>query len=242
MKAVDTFARSISSAGIRDRFLRLNLFAGSNLNAALVPLYRSSAFGGTPLGNATDTNNAFVGVGTDYAETGASGGLTGNGSTKFLNTGLNHNYPPTNGDRHLSVYKQTTASGTKYLIGTFAAAAPTTSYRLQASGGNIGVLSGGANNLATFADANAMWHGNGTTANVLYKNGVQVATNTNGSDTVNASAIPFFVFSINGDGSASSFASERLGAYSIGLSMTAPQAAAYYTAMQAFQTALGRNV
>jgi len=34
----------------------------------------------------------------------------------------------------------------------------------------------------------------------------------------------------------------RMGGYSLGVSMTAAQALAYYNAMQAFQTALGRQV
>ena len=38
--AVSTMCDAIDAAGIRDRFYRLNLFCGDNLNAALVPLYR----------------------------------------------------------------------------------------------------------------------------------------------------------------------------------------------------------
>jgi hypothetical protein len=86
--SVNTLCDSLDAASLRDRFYRLNLFCGSNLNAALVPLYRGPSLGGTQYGGVTDTNNAFVGVGTDYAETGATGGLLGNGSSKYLNTGF----------------------------------------------------------------------------------------------------------------------------------------------------------
>jgi hypothetical protein len=39
--AINTFCNNIDSTGLRDRFYRLNLFCGSNLAAATVPLYRS---------------------------------------------------------------------------------------------------------------------------------------------------------------------------------------------------------
>ena len=87
VKAVSTFCAAIDSAGIRDRFYRLNLFAGTGLNAALVPLYRGPIYGGTTYGNATDTNNGPF-VSGDYAETGASSGLKGNGTSKYLDTGF----------------------------------------------------------------------------------------------------------------------------------------------------------
>ena len=87
MKAVSTFCAAIDSAGIRDRFYRLNLFAGTGLSACLVPLYRGQSRTGTQYGNITDTNANFVSG--DYVETGATGGLKGlRTSTKRLNTGL----------------------------------------------------------------------------------------------------------------------------------------------------------
>jgi len=85
--AVNTFCNAIEAASLRDRFYRLNLFAGTGLNAALVPLYRGPTYGGTTYGNATDTNNGPF-VSDDYNETGASSGLKGNGSNKYLNTGF----------------------------------------------------------------------------------------------------------------------------------------------------------
>ena len=84
--AVSSFCRSISAAGIRDRFYRLNLFCGTGLNACLVPLYRGPSLSGTQYGNTTDTNVGPF-VSGDYNETGASGGLQGD-SNKYLSTGL----------------------------------------------------------------------------------------------------------------------------------------------------------
>ena len=84
--AVDKFCRDIDAAGIRNRFYRLNLFCGNSdasLNAVRTPLYRGPSRTGTQYGNTTDTNNNFVAG--DYAE---NSGLKGNGSTKYLETGL----------------------------------------------------------------------------------------------------------------------------------------------------------
>ena len=121
LRAVSNFCAAIDAAGIRDRFARVNLFCGDSLNAALVPLYRSFTFGGQSLGNATDTNNAFVGVGTDYAETGAGGGLQGNGTSKRLDTGLNQDDivdPPLTG--HMSIYDMGFAvAGTTVPMGSY---------------------------------------------------------------------------------------------------------------------------
>ena len=50
LAAVSDFCNAIDAAGIRDRFYRLNLFAGTGLNAALVPLYRGPTYLADPLG------------------------------------------------------------------------------------------------------------------------------------------------------------------------------------------------
>lgn len=66
--AVNTFCNAIDAAGIRDRFYRLGIFAGSNLSAALVPLYL------TP--DKTVTN--LFQFGTDMTNAAWSGGGNGN--------------------------------------------------------------------------------------------------------------------------------------------------------------------
>jgi hypothetical protein len=60
LAAADAFCRAIDAGGIRGKLSYVNLLIGSNLSAALVPLYRSFSFGGTTYGNATATNNNFT--------------------------------------------------------------------------------------------------------------------------------------------------------------------------------------
>jgi hypothetical protein len=66
LAAVSRFCFAIDAAGIRDRFYRLNLFCGDNLQACLVPLYRGPTSGGTQYGTPTDINVNFVNADNDF--------------------------------------------------------------------------------------------------------------------------------------------------------------------------------
>jgi hypothetical protein len=241
LNAVSQFCRDIDAAGIRDRFFRLNLFAGTGLNAALVPLYTGPSRTGTQYGSTFDANLGSTSfVSGDYAESGASGGLRGTGAA-YLNTGLPMNYPANNGDRHLAVYKNLPATDTHYSIGVVDNTSPSTLYQLVRIAGLYFYFSGGNTENIFASDSAGMWLATGTVNRILYKNGASVANNTNGSDTVNTATRPFFIFAQNSDGSAIGISDERQAGYSIGLSMNAQEVADYYAAMQAFQTTLGRN-
>jgi hypothetical protein len=247
--AVNTLCDSLDAASLRDRFYRLNLFCGTGLNAALVPLYRGPSLGGTQYGGATDTNNAFVGVGTDYAETGATGGLTGNGSTKYLNTGFNVDQLPGAANCHLSSFITGTQdiASARTLLGVlfngvtdryrlflqlFGSTAP--NYGIQTELGKAN--SAFANNRTNTNGGLILASRTSTTLLTLYDDAVSIGTSeVNTAETTGAS--PFFVFARNGP---VEYYNGRMAAYSIGAGMTAAQVAAYNTAMQAFQSAMGR--
>jgi hypothetical protein len=240
LSAVSKFCSAIASAGIRDRFFRLNLFCGTGLNAALVPLYRGPSLGGTQYGNTTDTNNAFVGVGTDYAETGASGGLTGNGTSKYLNTGLNTNSIGTEG--HAAIYHKASlanvgaamlriSDGVAHVFGLDYSTGVSNMRGFWGSGATVafGSTSGGLHTITRRSATDLEY----------YRNGGSVGTQTS-SVTPTAPAQPFYVFASNQNGTPGIYSAANLQAYSLGLSMTASQVSAYNTAMNAFQTALSR--
>lgn len=84
--AMHWFCNQIDSNNLRDRFYRLNLFCGNDLNSVLVPLYRGQSLNGTQYGNIIDANNNFSNA--DYD---ATKGLIGNGA-KWLDSGLPQNY------------------------------------------------------------------------------------------------------------------------------------------------------
>lgn len=246
ISALNTFCNSIDSAGLRNKFYRLNLFCGNNLQTCLIPIYNSVSYNSPTLGFSVDTNNNFIS--TDYNETGSNGGLKGDGSTKYLNTGFLGDTLPT-GNRHLSVYEslrdtnaykafigvQDDGTGTYYF--TLSNFNPGTrifaSFQTQAASPD-GQTTGG-HWIATDPASNSL---------VLYKNASAVASSSS-AVRVLPLAKPIFVFAYNGSISTPTPGGQmasRLNAYSIGLGLSQQQATDYYNIMNTFQTALNRNV
>jgi len=244
LNAVSKFCASISSAGIRDRFYRLNLFCGTGLAACLMPLYRGPSLGGTQYGGTTDTNNGPF-VSGDYTETGTSGGLKGNGTTKYLDTGFAQNVIPA-GNRHLAVYETAKSTATfDVSIGSrnqdLTQVFYLTVFNSLSSYGFYGggSLTGASTTGYTESGAHLIGNQPTSTSSALYKNGSSVATATPSAATPTTRNL--FVFALNDGGLVGDNSAVRLSSYSVGLSFTASQASAYYAAMQAFQTSLGRN-
>jgi hypothetical protein len=243
LTAVSNFCRSIDAAGLRDRFYRLNLFAGTGLSAALVPLYRGQSRTGTQYGNTTDTNNGPF-VSGDYVETGSTGGLTSNGTSKYLNTGVKANDLGQT-DRHLSMVGVTTGgSGSKYFLGM----------DNFGCGGNAfwGILTGSpspsqfmvraqtaatqSSSFSATGNAYILLTGNGGAT--AYEKGVFAVTGP--ANAFTAPSLDVYTHALNRCGTSVDYTAARLTAYSIGAAMTTAQAASFYTAMAAFQTALSR--
>jgi hypothetical protein len=239
--AVNTLCDSLDASGVRPLMYRMGIFAGTGLNAALVPLYRGPSLGGTQYGNTTDTNVGPF-VSGDYAETGASGGLVGNGTSKYLNTGLNANSIGTEG--HAAIYHRASianagaamlrvSDGASHIFGLDYSTGVANMRGFWGSTGTVafGSTSGGLHTVTRRSATDLEY----------YRTGGSVGTQTT-SVTPTAPAQPFYVFASNQNGTPGIYSAANLQAYSIGLSMTASQVAAYYTAMQACQNALGRNV
>ena len=251
LSAVDKFCKAIASAGIRDRFYRLNLVCGGTsgtnvgLNSATVPLYRGPTISNT-FGNAVDTNSgsAAVFAAADYNETGTNGGLKPDGSTstKYLNTGLLASDIPTLG-RHMSVWADmTTHAGNRFWMGTDASgceggffwglgstSATEAQFRLgNPAAGSITGVSGKIHFLAT---------GNGTVQS--YLNGA-ASTSVTSTAFTSAPSRAVFVGALNRCGSPADAGSTRFAAYSLGLEMNSAQASGFYNALYNFQVAMGR--
>jgi hypothetical protein len=246
LMAVSRFCRAIDAAGVRDRFYRLNLFCGEGLEAALVPLYRAESRTASARGNTTDTNNNFVSG--DFNNTGSSSGLNGNGSTKFLNTGLPAN-ALTGSNTHMGIgLLANNASGVQGhdAMGVFnSLQAHIVSVRrvnnslFSSTFGNFATNSASAGdsvNQTNLAIGNivAAWPS-------FYRNGsVSGATATTSNDYPSAHA--HFVFAAHNNGtSASVYANIRLGWYSIGLTMTSSQVVSFNNALNNFANTLART-
>jgi hypothetical protein len=243
MQAVDRFCRSIDGAGIRDRFYRLNLFCGTGLSAALVPLYRGQSITGTQFGNTTDTNANFVSG--DYVETGATGGLKGNGSNKSLDTGLLLSSLPSSPNGHISAWAkdQTVARsgwlvawGSGYVNGVYiehaAAGSRNVSFGRELSGSIT------ANSVRQFLVTRSS-----TTDQRIYQDGTLVDTNTSaptGTLTANA-AVAFRVFARLQGTSLEAYTDARMNCYSIGDNLSGAQVTSFRAALTTFFDALSRT-
>lgn len=251
--AVSRFCRAIDAAGIRDRFYRLNLFCGNSdasLNAVRTPLFRGPSLSGTQFGNATDVNVNFVQG--DYAETGASGGLLGNGTSKYLQTGLSPaDISPAFPGCHLAAYKMTATNSGALLGSRFSHstdASQSQAYELGGGGNIVGAIVGLNPSPGTHDSLVGAMRQSSTNA-FSFRNDQKSAATTI-SVTPAGTPLPFAVFcrsfvvaaSAPSTYSPNLYTNQRLGAYSIGAGMTDGQLAAYATAMQTFQAALSRNV
>lgn len=244
--AVNTFCNAIDSAGIRDRFYRLNLFCGSNLNAALVPLYRGPSRTGTQYGNTTDTNNGPF-VAGDYAE---SSGLKGNQSSKYLDTGVAMTFLGTN-QLHLFVSFNPEVSEFRQLLSARANLAGsvalednyngTTANRPRAalfSGGfqpdNLSPITGRTQYFINFT---------GSQPFEMFGRNVNLNNPNNAGAYSSTDTSSFLVFAGNQTGTGViGHSGQRIDAYSFGAGFTsAAQRNAFHAVMSDFRTALGRT-
>lgn len=262
--AVNQFCVDIDAAGLRSFMYRLNLFCGGTsgtavgLNSALVPLYRGPSVS-TTYGNTTDANSggAAAFIGNDYVETGPSGGLLGNGNSKYLDTGIAPSNIPTYTSAHLAVYhsqpsgvnqtrawiacRDTPNASVAYLSnGIFGTSAVFGQYMSNATANfnTGGSQTGAAGGFRVLSRSSVARLDN-------YYNAVSQANSTDdiaGGIAGVASTRPFFVFAHNNQGAADQFMNGRIMAYSVGVGLSQPQVQAYSTIMQAFQTALFRNL
>jgi hypothetical protein len=243
LSAVDKFCKAVASTGIRDRFYRLNLFCGTGLNACLVPLYRGPSQGGTKYGNTVDTNVGPF-VSGDYIETGSNGGLnSGTNTTKYLRTGIApSDVAATPWDNHVCVYSKDVMASNSQAIGANAYSF------FPGYGGNrvfyrTNGSSSGVEGQITTTSGHILAVRTSAAASDLYRNGASLAATASDNGNTAADTYKLIVF---GHGSttetAAVYFSGKLQAYSIGRAMTASQASSFYTALQAFQVAIGRNL
>jgi hypothetical protein len=245
-KAVSDFCRSIDAAGLRDRFLRLNLLCGTSdasLNAVRTPLYRGPSRTGTQHGLTIDTNVNFVEG--DYAETGASGGLK-NSSTNHLLAGDMSAMTANNAHAMAYGIDLTSGAGDRFLLGAGGASFAGL-YAIQMGGlshrAYINATGGPGLVVSATTPTSGMVTVSSTSATNLnlYSNNAVNGTEATGSRGTSALAsVSMAIFGYNNNGTVDRNSQARLRAYSVGFGMSAAQVSSYYTIMQAFQTALGR--
>jgi hypothetical protein len=252
LPAVSAFCRAIDAAGIRSKIWRLNLLCGGTsgtsvgISSCLVPLYRGPTSTGPQYGGLTDAGGAFVG--SDYNETGSSGGLKSNGTTKHIDTEFAQSSISL-GNLHLSVsFSQMDTSGTaeRVLIGHYnASQSDFAVLRSAISTGNMeffaGSFSGNPSTSYLSSSSHLMGVRSSSTSAVLYSAGVSVGTSSANVGTPATSSFSYFVFARNNAGTADTRTSARIRMYSIGQAIDSTGAAAFANAVAAFNTAMGRT-
>ena len=248
MQAVDRFCRSIDGAGIRDRFYRLNLFCGGNLNAVLVPLYRGPSASGSTFGDAADTNFNFVAG--DYAE---NDGLKGNGSTKYLATGLPMTFLNSAALHMFASFDPEANDFFRVLVGARYNVAGAVAIENNYNGTNANRPRGNIFNPSGTQPTNHLspitgrsqylmqWPGSG---NHQYFGRNVDLVNTGGNPVFSSTfTTPFYIFA--GDQPSvglTAYSAQRIDAYSIGAAFTSDATrTAFHNAMADFRIALGRT-
>jgi hypothetical protein len=230
---IDRFVIECEAAGLWDKLIEVGPFAGSNLNAALVKLAFHPSAGGVL------ANTGFIEA--DYAETGANGGLVGDGS-RFLNTGFAGTHLPDHG--HLSFYmrEDVSAVGNRAQIGVSGgsdhywigalngAAGPDARYGATATASAAGTFDKGFYLLSRETDSSL----------VLYRDGVAVGANTSTPFAAKPSET-LYLWGLNSGGAAARIAA-RGSFYSIGQALNSSEALAYQNAVRNLQLALNRAI
>jgi hypothetical protein len=172
----------------------------------------------------------------------ASTGVTPNGSTAFMNTALNASTNLIQNSTHLSYYSRTNAYGTNQVeMGAYSGSVQT--YLLYSFGGiAYGAINAREEVRTLVANpTTGFLIGNRTiaTEEKYYFNNSSSTRTANSTGMAN---LNIYLGCRNDDGSGNFFSTKQCAFASIGDGLTDTQASDFYTAVQAFQTTLGRQV
>jgi hypothetical protein len=198
-----------------------------------------------------DTNAAFRLV-FNGGWTHSSTGALPNGTNAYANTFLSPSISLTNNNTHISYYSRTNTSAVSAgLIGSAVGGSFIPLYTIygRSTTGNLVQADSYdyTTNRINYSDSTgrAFYTNNRTTSGSfrLFRNGAIVGTNSN-ANTQNVTAInfPIYIGSINLGNTSNNFGVFQCAFSSIGDGLTDTEAANFYTAVQAYNTTLSRQV
>jgi hypothetical protein len=226
--ATKTLVADLKSAGIWSSMKAIYPMVGASA-AACAQNLKSSSFTGT-----------FT-SGWTFASTGA----TPNGTSAYMNTGLTLNNTE-RGNSHISIYSRTnfkTVLGVSIDIGVGRVVTNQYNYIESYFSDNNFYYDNRSFALIGTSVANSLGLMLGTTTSDVrqFKNGTKIATATKSTST-NDINFNIYLGARNTDGTATDFSPRQNAFASVGDGLTDTQASNFYTAVQAFQTTLGRQV
>lgn len=197
--------------------------------------------------NAADTNAAFR-LSFSGTWTHDSLGAQPNGVNGYADTNINTSINLIKTNAHISLYVvNNPAVGARYDMGNASNAAMTvdSTYLITRYNANSVFIGIGDNSYATAStttDSRAFWSGgaNGSSTQILYKNGVSIASASQGAGTL--SNINLYIGAANAGGITSFYSDKKYAFGSIGTGLSATDTTNYYNLVQSFQTTLGRQV
>jgi hypothetical protein len=223
--AVNTLVNSLQSNGIWNSMVAIYPMVGASAASCAQNLV-SSSFTGTFVNSWTFSSN----------------GATPNGVNAYMNTNLIPYYFLSINSSQLSVYSRTnTTTGSQVDIGSSAASK---FYIIINFGGATYLSVNTATDLliSTITDTRGFFEVARTTSSLqkMYVNGSVFATSTLASTTDNLD--PVFLGCLNFIGNPSFFSAKQFAFCSLGFGLNDSESSNFYTAVQAFQTTLGRQV
>lgn len=232
--AVGTLVQDLKGYGIWTKMKALYPFVGGTATTHKFNLK-----------NPADANVAFRLVFNGGWTHSATGALP-NGTNAYADTFLAPIPVLTENNTHLSYYSRTNVNGQEVEIGCYAGSRFAMQMRYSGVFGSDNYANWSAARVSVSnSDSRGFYIGTRTAINShkAFKNGPQYgATNTNDPGSMAALTNNIFIGATNNTGNPSLYSAKEVAFASIGDGLTDTEAANYYTAVQAFQTTLGRQV
>lgn len=225
--SVNTFVLDLKFYGLWTKMKAIYPMVGASA-AACAQNLKSSSFTGTFNGGVT------------YAST----GITGNGTTGFMNTSFIPSTNLTTSSGHWSFYSRTSASNAGvYEIGSTqnSILGPFNALITKFSNGLFYAAYGNYNLTVSNSDSSGFFivNRNSSTNTTAYRNNVKIIDT---SQTASLSNVPFYVLAENVANTAASFSTKQCALSTFGDGLSNTEASDFYTSVQSFQTNLSRQV
>jgi len=223
--ALNTLESDLTTYGLTSKMKALYPFVGGTSTKHSYNFMNTAAFQITWFGGVTHDSN----------------GITGNGTNSYGNTGFIASSQLTNFES-MGIYVRTNVSENKYDIGSFNGATATIINSRDTSNQIATTCMDGTLNYATsITDSRGFVVANRTTTTdkQIYKNTTKYsATNLQGG----YSTVSNYILAYNGIGTPTAYSSRNLAFAYFANTLTDTEESNLYTAVQAFQTTLSRNV
>jgi len=222
----------LKNYGLWTKLIDVSIYAGDNLATALVKLKMPAGV------SRYLVNTNFVEA--DYTRT---TGLKGNGSSKYLRSGIIPSTHCSINDAHFGFYSRTNGA---CLLGIYQNDGQVFDIE-SATGGNsyfdsyASNQAGGRITIAGLSGSgHILWSRTASNALAAYRNGSSAGTN--GSTPIGSlPTTELYYFALN-TGSPSNYTSNYLAFNHVGTGLSSGDASTLYTIVQAFQTSMGRQV